>query len=182
MGPVPCSGGRSKLRGSQMSNPVVLITGALTGIGRAATRWKVSQNPPALEAAPLGVRVNAVAPGPAETAMLDRLTGTTEKKAACYPAIPLKTRCEAGRDRRRYRVPRFRQSVLRHRPDNQDQRRQNRHVIARGKLMLPGIFIFRSSEPDDDHRQPPGIRKRVDSLRPTPDQRAVHMQCISSEE
>src|SRR6202140_3975448 len=36
MGPVPCSGGRAKLRGSQMSNPVVLITGALTGIGRAA--------------------------------------------------------------------------------------------------------------------------------------------------
>src|SRR6266700_1408678 len=33
----PCSAGRgSKLRGFQMSNPVVLITGALTGIGRAA--------------------------------------------------------------------------------------------------------------------------------------------------
>src|SRR6478735_11966794 len=30
-----CRQGR-KLRGSQMSNPVVLITGALTGIGRAA--------------------------------------------------------------------------------------------------------------------------------------------------
>jgi NAD(P)-dependent dehydrogenase (short-subunit alcohol dehydrogenase family) len=75
----------------------------------------------ALEAAPLGVRVNAVAPGPTETAMLDRLTGTPDKKAAFYAAIPLKTRCEAGRDRRRYRVPRFRQSVLRHRPDHQDQ-------------------------------------------------------------
>src|SRR5258707_8694046 len=44
-----------------------------------------------------------------------------------------------------------------------------------------GIFIFRSSEPDHDHRQPLGIRKRIDSLRPTPDQHAVHMQCISSE-
>jgi NAD(P)-dependent dehydrogenase (short-subunit alcohol dehydrogenase family) len=30
----------------------------------------------ALEAAPFGVRVNAVAPGPTETWMLDRLTGT----------------------------------------------------------------------------------------------------------
>src|SRR6266436_4621682 len=44
----------------------------------------------ALEAAPLGIRVNAVAPGPTETAMLDRLTGTPDKKAAFYAAIPLK--------------------------------------------------------------------------------------------
>lgn len=44
----------------------------------------------ALEAALSGVRVNAVAPGPTETAMLDRLTGTPDKKAAFYAAIPLK--------------------------------------------------------------------------------------------
>jgi len=44
----------------------------------------------ALEAAASGVRVNAVAPGPTETAMLDRLTGTPDKKAAFYAAIPLK--------------------------------------------------------------------------------------------
>ena len=44
----------------------------------------------ALEAAAFGVRVNAVAPGPTETAMLDRLTGTVEKKAAFYAAVPLK--------------------------------------------------------------------------------------------
>jgi NAD(P)-dependent dehydrogenase (short-subunit alcohol dehydrogenase family) len=44
----------------------------------------------ALEAAAFGVRVNAVAPGPTETAMLDRLTGTAEKKAAFYAAVPLK--------------------------------------------------------------------------------------------
>ena len=48
----------------------------------------------ALEAAPLGVRVNAVAPGPTETAMLDRLTGTPDKKAAFYAAIPLKRGAE----------------------------------------------------------------------------------------
>jgi NAD(P)-dependent dehydrogenase (short-subunit alcohol dehydrogenase family) len=44
----------------------------------------------ALEAAAFGVRVNAVAPGPTETGMLDRLTGSPEKKAAFYAAIPLK--------------------------------------------------------------------------------------------
>ena len=44
----------------------------------------------ALEAAAFGVRVNAVAPGPTETAMLDRLTGTPEKKAAFFAAVPLK--------------------------------------------------------------------------------------------
>jgi NAD(P)-dependent dehydrogenase (short-subunit alcohol dehydrogenase family) len=44
----------------------------------------------ALEAAAFGVRVNAVAPGPTETAMLDRLTGTPDKKTAFYAAVPLK--------------------------------------------------------------------------------------------
>jgi NAD(P)-dependent dehydrogenase (short-subunit alcohol dehydrogenase family) len=45
----------------------------------------------ALEGAPFGVRVNAVAPGPTETAMLDRLTtGAADKKAAFVAAVPLK--------------------------------------------------------------------------------------------
>jgi NAD(P)-dependent dehydrogenase (short-subunit alcohol dehydrogenase family) len=44
----------------------------------------------ALEGAAYGVRVNAVAPGPTETAMLDRLTGSAEKKAAFVAAVPLK--------------------------------------------------------------------------------------------
>jgi NAD(P)-dependent dehydrogenase (short-subunit alcohol dehydrogenase family) len=44
----------------------------------------------ALEAAAFGVRVNAVAPGPTDTGMLDRLTGSPERKAAFYAAVPLK--------------------------------------------------------------------------------------------
>ena len=40
----------------------------------------------ALEAAAFGVRVNAVAPGPVETAMLDRFTGTPERRPGSSPA------------------------------------------------------------------------------------------------
>ena len=43
----------------------------------------------ALEAAPFGVRVNAVAPGAIETGMLDRFTGTAENKAALASEAPL---------------------------------------------------------------------------------------------
>ncbi|WP_133649204.1 SDR family NAD(P)-dependent oxidoreductase [Paraburkholderia flava] len=44
----------------------------------------------ALEAAALGVRVNAVAPGPVQTPMLDRLTQTPERKATFLDTVPLK--------------------------------------------------------------------------------------------
>jgi NAD(P)-dependent dehydrogenase (short-subunit alcohol dehydrogenase family) len=44
----------------------------------------------ALEAAAFGVRVNAIAPGPVETAMLDRFTGSNERKAALIAGIPLR--------------------------------------------------------------------------------------------
>ena len=43
----------------------------------------------ALEAAGFGVRVNAVAPGPTETGMLNRFTGTAERKAALLSGVPL---------------------------------------------------------------------------------------------
>jgi NAD(P)-dependent dehydrogenase (short-subunit alcohol dehydrogenase family) len=43
----------------------------------------------ALEAATSGVRVNAVAPGPTETGMLNRFTGTAERKAALASGVPL---------------------------------------------------------------------------------------------
>jgi NAD(P)-dependent dehydrogenase (short-subunit alcohol dehydrogenase family) len=52
---------------------------AVEGITRSA----------ALEAAGLGVRVNAVAPGPTETDMLNRFIGTAERKAALASGVPL---------------------------------------------------------------------------------------------
>jgi NAD(P)-dependent dehydrogenase (short-subunit alcohol dehydrogenase family) len=43
----------------------------------------------ALEAAASGVRVNIVAPGPIETGMLNRFTGTAERKASLAATVPL---------------------------------------------------------------------------------------------
>jgi len=43
----------------------------------------------ALEAAALGVRINMVALGPIDTGMLDRFTGTPEKKAGLAATVPL---------------------------------------------------------------------------------------------
>src|SRR3989475_3506640 len=44
----------------------------------------------ALEAASSGVRVNMVAPGPIDTGMLNRFTGTDERKAGLTATVPLK--------------------------------------------------------------------------------------------
>ncbi len=42
------------------------------------------------EGAESGIRVNAIAPGPIETEMLNRFTGTAERKAGLVAGVPLK--------------------------------------------------------------------------------------------
>ena len=44
----------------------------------------------ALELAESGIRANAVAPGPTDTSMLTRFTGTAENKAALVAQVPLR--------------------------------------------------------------------------------------------
>ncbi len=50
----------------------------------------------ALEAAAYGVRVNAVAPGPVDTDMLTRFTGSADRKAALIASVPMKRAGEPG--------------------------------------------------------------------------------------
>jgi NAD(P)-dependent dehydrogenase (short-subunit alcohol dehydrogenase family) len=44
----------------------------------------------ALEAAAFDVRVNAIAPGPVQTEMLDRFVGSPERKAGMIAGVPLR--------------------------------------------------------------------------------------------
>src|SRR5439155_3294270 len=71
-------------RGAAGASMYVASKHAVEGLTKAA----------ALEGAAAGVRVNAVAPGPVETGLLNRFTGNADRKAALFPAVPAK---RAGR-------------------------------------------------------------------------------------
>ena len=69
---------------------------------RLARRWPTASKhavegltkSAALEGAAFGVRVNAVAPGPVETGMLNRFTGSEARKAGLIAGVPMQ---RAGR-------------------------------------------------------------------------------------
>lgn len=66
-------------------------TGAAGASLYAASKYAVEglTRSAALETAEFGVRVNVVAPGPIDTAMLTRFTGTAERKAGLVAGVPL---------------------------------------------------------------------------------------------
>jgi NAD(P)-dependent dehydrogenase (short-subunit alcohol dehydrogenase family) len=68
------------IRGASRNSIYVASKHAVEGLTKSA----------ALEAAALGIRVNAVAPGPIQTDMLDRITGTEQGKTTMLATVPLK--------------------------------------------------------------------------------------------
>src|SRR3989440_1529644 len=82
----------------QRSGSIVNVSSAYGRVGAAgASVYAASKHAvegltksAALEAAGSGVRVNVVAPGPVETGMLNRFTGTDERKAGLITTVPLK--------------------------------------------------------------------------------------------
>jgi NAD(P)-dependent dehydrogenase (short-subunit alcohol dehydrogenase family) len=87
-----------RVMSAQGSGSIVNISSTLGSRGAAgASLYAASKHAvegltksAALEAAAFGVRVNAVAPGPVETAMLNRLVDTAELKAGLIAGVPLK--------------------------------------------------------------------------------------------
>jgi NAD(P)-dependent dehydrogenase (short-subunit alcohol dehydrogenase family) len=67
-------------RGAAGASMYVASKHAVEGLTKAA----------ALEGAASGVRVNAVAPGPVETELLNRFAGSAERKAALAAGVPMK--------------------------------------------------------------------------------------------
>jgi NAD(P)-dependent dehydrogenase (short-subunit alcohol dehydrogenase family) len=67
-------------RGAAGASMYVASKHAVEGLTKAA----------ALEGAAAGVRVNAVAPGPVDTGLLNRFTGTAERKAGAAATVPMK--------------------------------------------------------------------------------------------
>jgi NAD(P)-dependent dehydrogenase (short-subunit alcohol dehydrogenase family) len=83
---------------AQKSGSIINISSTFGRIGAAGASLYVASKhavegltkSAALQAAPFGVRVNVVAPGPIETEMLRRFAGSDERKAAFASGVPLK--------------------------------------------------------------------------------------------
>ena len=108
----------------------------------------------ALEAARFGVRVNAVAPGPTETAMLTRFTGTAGEEGGAGGGRAAGTRRRPGRDCSRHRVPCVRQGVIRDWPGPHRRWRQDRGLNAHKSGWRPRLpSRLPSAERSDSKRR-----------------------------
>src|SRR6476659_8895560 len=74
---------------AQGSGSIINISSTYGHTGAAGASL-YSESKHALEGAPSGVRVNMVAPGPIDTGMLNRFTGTDERKTGLVAKVPLK--------------------------------------------------------------------------------------------
>ncbi len=87
-----------RVMGSQRAGSIINISSVAGSVGFAGASVYVASKhavegltkSAALEAAAVGVRVNAIAPGPIETGMLDRFTGSAERKSGLVSGVPLR--------------------------------------------------------------------------------------------
>src|SRR4029077_18049530 len=115
----------------------------------------------ALEVAGSGVRVNAIAPGPIETAMLNRFTGTDERKAGLVAGVPLKRVGRPEEIAQTNRVCCFRQGVLHNGCFHRRRRRQIGAIIHPKKSKSMSTPIAPS---DLTQRPPRSMRARSGRL------------------
>ena len=107
----------------------------------------------AVDLAPRGIRVNAVAPGWVETRSTRRVLDDPEQWSKHRSRIPLDRAGLDGRDRRRACVPRIRRRGLRHRRHRGRRRRPHGRLslleLARGAAAADGHCVGIPDVPAD---------------------------------
>ncbi|MDR3478668.1 MAG: glucose 1-dehydrogenase [Gammaproteobacteria bacterium] len=98
LGVLLCMKYEMKAMQAQKSGSIINISSAYGKTGAAGASVYVASKHAvegltkcaALEGIPYGIRVNIVGPGPIETGMLNRFTGTAEGKASLVESVPMK--------------------------------------------------------------------------------------------
>jgi NAD(P)-dependent dehydrogenase (short-subunit alcohol dehydrogenase family) len=98
LGTILCLKHELRVMTAQRSGSIINLSSTMGSRGAAGASMYVASKhavegltkSAALEGAPLGVRVNAVAPGPVDTELLNRFAGSADRKAAMAQGVPLK--------------------------------------------------------------------------------------------